>query len=156
MSCQTAISCGTPVWAFQKKARLARRHIRRIEVAKRIVCGEISDGPLKGLRKDFENLMVLFDQAFSLLVSGYLDHLPDQELKNTLEMLQSTNVKVSEILEGAGKIGLEGRAPFPVLLSKLRDNQEKMQSQIEGILLSLDDSFQELLKKSGQALHTPA
>jgi hypothetical protein len=156
MSCQTAIYPAAPVRAFQRKARLARHHIRRIETAKRIVCGEVSDEPLKGLRRDFEKLMVLFDDVFQLLVSGYLDKVDDKELRSELESLQLTNAGVSEILKGAATIGLEGRAPFPALLSKLRENQARMQSQIEGILLSLDDSFQDLLSKSAQALHTSA
>ena len=98
--------------------------------------------------------MVLFDDVFQLLVSGYLDTVDDRELKANLESLQLTNTGITEIVEGAAKIGLEGRAPFPALLSKLRENQARMQSQIEGILLSLDDSFQELLSKSAQGLHT--
>jgi hypothetical protein len=158
MACQTAPSASQarPVAAFRRRTRDARHHIRRIQNAKRMIIGEITPGPLAGLQKDFEKVLELFGPVLSLLVSGYLDGLSDEELKSTLKTLQDTNDGISHLLRGAANIGLEGRAPFPKLLFDLRENQERLRSQIEGILLSLDDSFGELIKKSASALHIPA
>jgi hypothetical protein len=157
MACQTAPTLqGRPVTAFRRRTRDARHHIRRIQNAKRIVCGEITAGPLAGLQKDLEKVLELFDPVLKLLVSGYLDGLNDDDLKSTLTCLQETNGAIDHVLRGAATIGLEGRAPFPKLLLDLRENQERLQSQIEGILLSLDDSFGELIKKSALAVHIPA
>ncbi len=158
MACQTASTAlqSRPVTAFRRKTRDARHHIRRIQNAKRMVIGEITPGPLAGLQKDFEKVLELFGPVLRLLVSGYLDGLSDDELKSTLTTLQETNDGISQLLKGATTIGLEGRAPFPKLLFDLKENQERLRSQIEGILLSLDDSFGELIKKSASALHIPA
>lgn len=153
MVCQPIVRI-QPVLAFQQKTRTAKHHIRRIQNAKRMVCGEITAGPLAGLQKDLEKVLELFAPALATLVSGYLDGLTDEELKSTLQSLQQTDRGVSKILDGAATIGLEGRAPFPKILLALRENQKRLQSQIEGILLSLDDSFREEVNKSAQALHT--
>jgi hypothetical protein len=121
-----------------------------------MVCGEISSGPLAGIQKDLEKVLELFGPALSFLLSGYLDSLNDEELKATLKSLQATDEGITFILRGAEAIGLEGHAPFPVLLSQLKENQSLLRSQIEGIQLSLDDSFQELVKNSALALHLHA
>lgn len=157
MACQTAPTAqARPMAAFKRRTRDARHHIRRIQNAKRIIVGEITPGPLAGLQKDLEKVLELFGPVLKLLVSGYLDGLSDDELKSTLTSLQETNEGINQLLSGAAKIGLEGRVPFPKLLFDLRENQERLRSQIEGILLSLDGSFGELVKKSASALHIPA
>jgi len=157
MACQTAPTLqGMPVAVFRRRTRSANRHIRRIQNAKRIVRGEITSGPLLGLQKDFEKVLEQFDSVLRFLVSGYLDGLGDDDLKAMLKSIQETNNGINDVLKGAAKIGLEGRSPFPKLLFALRENQERLQSQIEGILLSLDDSFQELVKKSASELSISA
>ncbi len=157
MVCQNVrMSQARPVAAFNKKTRTANRHIRRIQNAKRLVCGEINAGPLAGLQKELEKVLELFDPALKLLVSGHLDTLTAENLRSTLAMLQKADIEITRILSGGLSIGLEGRAPFPMILSKLREKQLQLQSQIEGVLLSLDDPFQELVKKSATAIDISA
>jgi hypothetical protein len=70
--------------------------------------------------------------------------------------MQERDAKMSCIYDGALRIGLSGIEPFPQLLAQFKGYQERFQSQLEGILLSLNDSFQDLVERSGKEFNIPA
>jgi hypothetical protein len=151
------------VYNFEKRVRLTRqrmvatkRHIHRIESAKTLVCGTPSPEAIAKLRHDFESLLPMLEEGYRALNSGVLDSLSDEELCEFVKGMQERDAKMSLIYDGSLRIGLEGIEPFPQLLAQFKMYQEKFQSQLEGILLSLNDSFQDLLKKSAQELNVPA
>jgi|SRR6266700_7590167 len=142
---------------FQRQVTSTKHHIQRIEIAKKLVCGVLTEDAVAGMRSDLEELLSLLEmQLEQILISGHLDSLSDKDLAQYAGCLQSYDAKITTILEGATRIGLEGVKPFPGLLSEFRKRQERLRSQIEGILLSLDDSFQELLSKSAEETRTLA
>jgi hypothetical protein len=135
-----------------RRLQLTTRRVHRIERAKELVCGVVAKTSLSELNRDFENVFPPLEELLQFLISGALDAEGDEVLKGLANTLQGYNVKISQILEGSVRIGLEAIEPFPQLLAALRTKQERLQSQIEGILLSLDDSFQETVAKSASEL----
>jgi soluble cytochrome b562 len=132
------------------------RQIRRIEIAKELVCGVISKDSQRDLRKRFDDLIHLIDEGIKWLRSGALDELSDDQLKRVLGQLQSCDKKLAFVLDGSVAIGLEAIEPFPRLLSQLRDQHQTMQSQIEGIMLSLNTTFQGLVARSAKEIDVPS
>src|SRR5438552_9726757 len=122
--------------ATRRRIQLAQRRIRRIENAKTLVVGVVAPDSRISLRKDFEKVLATVDEVVKFCVSGALDEVSDDELKILSDSLQENNAKISAILEGSVRIGLEAVEPFPALLSQLRETRGKLQSHIEGILLS--------------------
>jgi hypothetical protein len=157
MACQPVAE----IHNFEAKVRLTKRrmlatkrHIHRIEMAKVLVCGVPSSETISKLRREFENLLPLLEEGFRLLNSGFLDTKSDAELRELLAEMQERNAKMSFIYDGSLRIGLGAVEPFPSLLSQFKAHQERLQSQIEGIVLSLSDSFQDLVEKSSQEITT--
>lgn len=151
------------ICTFQNQARLTRRvvqstrrRIHRIEMAKALVCGVVAADPLNDLRKQFEEMLPMVEEGLRILVCGSLDDLTDEQLRAMIAMLRERDVSMSKILDGSMRIGLEAIEPFPKLLTHFRKLQERLQSQIEGMVLSLDDSFQDVVSKSGGELRTLA
>jgi hypothetical protein len=136
----------------RRRIQLAQRRIRRIENAKTLVVGVVAPDSQSSLRKLLEKVLVEIDEAVKLLVSGALDEMSDEALKTYASLLQDCNAKISAVLDGSVRIGFEAVEPFPALLSQLREKQGQLQSQIEGILLSLNDSFQDLISKSAKEI----
>ncbi len=159
MSCQP-ISCTnnfeTKVLLTEEQMREMNRHVRRIENAKTLVCGIPSPEAAAKLRRDFEALIPLLEEGYRMLNSGALDGFSDEQLREFLVGAKERDAKMFSIYEGSLRIGLAGIEPFPRLLAEFKAYQEKMQSQMEGIMLSLSDSFQELVEKSAQEINTPA
>jgi hypothetical protein len=154
MACQTA-----EIHSFEVRSRLTKermlktkRHICRIESAKTLVCGVPSGEAISKLRHDFENLLPLLAEWTRLLNAGALDTMSDEELRAYVPTLKMRDAQMSFIVEGSLRIGLEAVEPFPHLLNQFKAHQERLQSQIEGILLSLSDSFQDLVEKSAQEI----
>ncbi|MDP9159502.1 MAG: hypothetical protein M3O09_04640 [Acidobacteriota bacterium] len=159
MACQPV----PDVHNFETRSRLTRQrisktrqHIRRIEAAKVLVCGIPSEAALNKLRQDFEAVLPLVDESLRFLTSGKLDDLSDAELREVASMLQSNDTQMTSVLEGSLQIGLSAVEPFPRILAQFKALQERLQSQTEGILLSLSDSFQDLVEKSAQDMNIPA
>jgi hypothetical protein len=158
MSCQPAEVHNFEMQSRLTKQRMLRtkRHVCRIESAKTLVCGVPSGEALNKLRHDFESLIPLVDGGLRLMNSGALDTMSDTELREFVTNLQQRDRQMSFILEGSVRIGLEAVEPFPQLLAQFKALQERLQSQIEGILLSLSDSFQDLVEKSAQDINVHA
>jgi hypothetical protein len=158
MSCQCVATCQTFKEGILPRRRIeqTRRQIRRIEHAKTLVCGVVAANPLHELHKEFVALLSNLDGWLQSITSGCLDALDDDQLRSFLASLQSSDTGITSLIEGAERIGLEGCEPFPSLLAELRAKQERLQSSIEGILLSLDDSFQELVLKGTSEISKPA
>jgi hypothetical protein len=140
----------------QRRMRSTKRHIHRIESAKALVCGTPSPEAAAKLRHDFEALLPLLEEGYRLLNSGALDTCSDAELREFANGMQERDAKMSCIYDGALRIGLSGIEPFPQLLAQFKGYQERFQSQLEGILLSLNDSFQDLVERSGKEFNIPA
>jgi len=139
----------------QRRMRSTKRHIHRIESAKALVCGTPSPEAAAKLRHDFEALLPLLEEGYRLLNSGALDTCSDAELREFANGMQERDAKMSCIYDGALRIGLSGIEPFPQLLAQFKGYQERFQSQLEGILLSLNDSFQDLVERSGKEFNIP-
>jgi len=159
MSCHPA-NCAsnfeTKVLLTEEQMREMNRHVRRIENAKTLVCGVPSPEAVARLRSDFEALLPLLGENHRLLNSGALDAFTDDELRAFVGGMKERDAKMSSIYEGSLRIGLAAIEPFPKLLAEFKAYQEKMQSQLEGIMLSLSDSFRELMEKSAQEVNTSA
>ena len=136
----------------KRRIQVTKRHIRRIETAKALVCGVPSEEAISKLRRDFEDLLPLLEERHRLLNSGELDNFGDLQLREVLVALQEIDAKMSFIYDGSRRIGLEAIEPFPQILAKFKAHQERLQSQIEGIMLSLSDSFQDLVVKSSREI----
>jgi hypothetical protein len=162
MACQPAVlSPHVQAWTSResqtkRRIELTRRRISRIEHAKALVCGVVAPTPLEKLRRDFEGLLAALEDGFKVLTSGLLDNSSDDQLRALLASLQKCDTGISEIIGGAARIGLEGSNPFPELLEQLRIKQGRLQSNIEGIILSLDSSFQDLVSQSVSRLAAKA
>jgi hypothetical protein len=149
----------TEVHSFKAKASLTKRrmlatkrHIHRIETAKALVCGVPSIEALGKLRRDFETLLPLIEDWCRQLNSGVMDTMSDAELRDLVASLQEYDAKMSFIYDGALRIGLGAVESFPQILDQFKAHQGRLQSQIEGILLSLSGSFQDLVEKSAQEI----
>lgn len=136
----------------KRRMLLTKRHIHRIETAKVLVCGVPSGEAIGKLRRDFEALLPLLEESYRLLNCGVLDVYSDAELRELVTTMQERDAKMSFILDGSMRIGLEAIEPFPQILTQFKAHQERLQSQIEGILLSLSDSFHDLMEKSAKEL----
>ncbi len=155
MACQTVEHVNTP----RERADLTMRRmkdatikIKKIERAKELVCGVISVESQKTIRNILELLLPLLDEGIKWLRSGALDELDDEKLKTILGQLQTCDRSLTFIIKGSVEIGLEAIEPFPKLLSQLRAYHGAVQSQIEGIILSLNGTFQGLVKGSAEEL----
>jgi hypothetical protein len=154
MACQPVVNANgfdSPVLLRQQQ-ELAQ-HIREIEDAKSLVIGIPSSEATAKLRRDFEAIMPLLDKATRYINGGMLDNMSDDELRNFVVPLKDWDKQMGEILEGATAIGLQGIEPFPKLLAEFKQYQERIQSQVEGIYLSLNDAFRDLMEKSGQDIN---
>src|SRR5260370_25541111 len=141
MSCQ-------PIILTENQMSEMSNHVRRIEKAKTLVCGVPSVEALADLRRGVENIFPLLEKSYRLLNSGVLDKFSDEELRVCAAGMRERDAIMTDIYEGSLRIGLEGIEPFPKLLAEFKAHQEKAQSQLEGILLSLSESFRDLLEKS--------
>jgi hypothetical protein len=108
------------------------------------------------LRHGFEMLLPILEENYRRLNSGALDAFSDEELRNLARDMKEWDAKMADIYNGSLRIGLGGIEPFPKLLAEFKAYQERAQSQLEGILLSLSESFKELLEKSAQEVNTSA
>ncbi len=156
MACQPI----SDIRGFEARTRITRQRVRetrrliyRIEAAKSYVCGVPAADTLSELRRGFEGLLPLLEENYRLLNSGRLDTMADEELRQLVTSLQERDAKLSDIYEGSVRIGLAAVEPFPRILEDLKAYQGRLQSQIEGILLSLSSSFQDLVEKSAQELN---
>jgi hypothetical protein len=140
----------------RRRMSLTKRQIHRIEAAKALVCGVPSAEAISKLRRDFESLLPLLEEGSRALNNGGLDAMNDAELRELVTSMQERDAKMSFIYDGSLRIGLAAIEPFPQILAQFKAQQERLQSQIEGILLSLSDSFQELVEKSAQEIIAPA
>lgn len=158
MSCQPtcANSFETHVILTDKQMREMSHHVRRIEDAKTLVCGVPSAEAIAQLRHGFEGLLPLLEENYRMLNSGVLDACSDEELREFAVAMKERDKKMSSVYEGSLRIGLAAIEPFPKLLAAFKAYQEKTQSQLEGILLSLNGSFQELVEKSAREVNTTA
>jgi hypothetical protein len=152
-----------PIHSFDDRAALTRRriretkqHIRRIEAAKGLVCGTPSIAAIAKLRHDFEALLPMLREGCEVINSGGLDDMSDDQLKEVVAFLQQNDLKMSAIYDGSLRIGLGAIEGFPPLLDQFKNYQSRLRSQMEGILLSLNDSFQDLLEQSAQEITIPA
>jgi hypothetical protein len=136
----------------RRSVHTATRYITHIEQAKTLVCGVIADDPKTKLRKHLEEVIPIIDANLQALAAGVLDGATDDQLRQQAEFLQIIDNKLSLIINGSIRIGLEAVEPFPRLLSELRMRQHRLQSQHEGILLSLNDSFQEAIADSAREI----
>jgi hypothetical protein len=84
-----------------------------------------------------------------------MDTMSDEELRQLVAILQERDVKMANILEGSQKIGLPAVEPFPRLLAEFAELKDHFRGQLEGILLSLSDSFQDLVDKSASEISVP-
>jgi hypothetical protein len=132
------------------------QRVRRIEDAKTLVCGIPSVEAQAQLRHGFEMLLPILEENYRRLNSGALDAFSDEELRNLARDMKEWDAKMADIYNGSLRIGLGGIEPFPKLLAEFKAYQERAQSQLEGILLSLSESFKELLEKSAQEVNTSA
>ena len=137
-----------------RRMKEASFRIRRIERAKGLVCGVISEESQRDLRQRFDLLLPLLQEGLQWLRSGALDELDDDKLKSLLGELQECDRKMAIIIQGSVEIGLEAIEPFPNLLSHFRKYHEAVQSQIEGIMLSLNGTFQGLVTRSTEEINT--
>ena len=158
MSCAVA-HVNTP----QERANLTMRRIKdtkrqiwRVERAKELVCGVISDESQRDIRKSFEEILPLIQDGLTWMRSGALDELSDEQLKRVLSQLQECHKKLGWIIEGSVSIGLEAIEPFPKLLAQLRIDHDAIGSQIEGLMLSLNETFQGAVKGSAEEIHVHA
>jgi hypothetical protein len=147
---------------FQARSRITkrritetRRHIHRIEAAKALVCGIPSVEATTKLRRNFETLLPLLQEGYLMLNNGGLDAMGDEELRAVVTVMQENDAQISILFEGALRIGLAAVEPFPQLLAEIKAYQERLQSQVEGILLSLSDPFQSLVAKTAQEITIP-
>ena len=155
MACQPVAD----IHSFEARAHITRRriqvtmrYIHRIETAKALVCGVPSGEAINKLRRDFEALLPLIEEGLRLLNGGWLDAVSDEKLRDLAATLKMRDTQMTDIFDGALRIGLGAVEPFPQLLAKFKALQERLQSTIEGILLSLSGSFQELVEKSTQEI----
>jgi hypothetical protein len=150
MACHAVTNCNLDGAKTRRSINATQRRIQQVETAKTLVCGVPSDEALKSIRLKFEELLPLLEEGARHLNSGYLDDCSDDELREIATALQNRDLKMASILEGSERIGLPGIEPFPRYLESLRVWKDRFQSQLEGILLSLNDSFPEVLEKSAQ------
>jgi hypothetical protein len=81
--------------------------------------------------------------------------LSDAELRTVVTAMQENDAQISVLYQGALRIGLAAVEPFPQLLAQIKAYQERLQSQLEGILLSPSDPFQDLVAKTAQEIVIP-
>ncbi|SRR6266702_7642995 len=153
MACQSVTIHGfEKVTLTKRRIQTTKRRVRQIEMAKALVCGVPSDDAIVDVRREFEALLPSLEESNRLLNSGVLDTWNDAELRELLLALQDRDSKMSTIYDASLRIGLAAIEPFPQLLAKFEAHHERLQSQIEGIVLSLSDSFQDLVAKSSQEI----
>jgi hypothetical protein len=134
----------------------AEAYIGRITDAKKLVVGVPSQEVITTLRQNFEAMVPLMEQVCRWLNSGDLDKLSDDELRSNAVALGTITEKLAGVIEGGSRIGLEAVDPFPQLLSDIKGYRERLQSSLEGMLLSLNDSFADLMEKSAREINLPA
>ena len=139
----------------ERRITVTRRQVHRIERSKNLVCGVPSQEALNDLRRSFEALLPLLAEKVRDLNSGALDSMSDDELRQQVTTLQERDIKMANILDGSQRIGLPAVEPFPRFLAEFQAFKDQFQSQIEGILLALSDSFQDLVKKSAKEISVP-
>jgi hypothetical protein len=139
MAFQSVVDHSFEAWTRITKRRMleTKRYIYRIEAAKILVCGVPSREAINKLRHDFETLLPLLKDDNRTLNNGHLDTKGDAELRELVTSMQECDAKMSDILEGSLRIGLASAESFPLLLEQFKAHQERLQSQIEGILLAL-------------------
>ena len=136
----------------KRRIQVTSRYIVHIEKAKTLVVGVIANDAQTKMRREFESAIPAMDEFLQVLVSGALDGGTDEQLAALARTLQLMNEKMSTVIDGATRIGLEAIDPFPQLLAQFRAQQYRVQSQLEGILLSLDDSFQDVLANTANEI----
>lgn len=156
MSCQAiARSDEARERLTERRITVTRRQIHRIERAKTLVCGVPSAEAIAEVRNGFETLLPLLAEGVRVLNSGALDNATDEQLRELAAGLQDRDSKMAYILDASQKIGLPALEPFPHLLAEFQRYKEHFQSQLEGIMLSLNAPFQDLLSKSASELSVP-
>ena len=139
----------------ERMISVARRQVFRIEKSKELVCGVPSAEALTEIRRQFEALIPLMEEGVRLFNSGVFDRLSDEELREQVVAFQERDAKMQYILVGSERIGLPAIEPFPRLLSDFKRYKEHFQSQLEALLLALNDSFQGLVDNSAREIAVP-
>jgi len=159
MSCEIAHvqNCDSKIMLLtEEQMREMESYVQKVVNAKTLVVGVPSRETVDRLRHNFESLMPLLEKMVRCLNSGVLDKCSDEELRGLATGMKERDEQMSAIYSGSLSIGLGAIEPFPVLLDQFKMYQERMQSQLEGIFLSLNGSFADLLEKSAKEVNVPA